>query len=189
MGKFTSSFQTIKYGQPHYRDLERLKTNALKINKGNFDKRTSIDSHGRENIIWWKNNILGSFNIIRIGKPSFTTTTDASTTGVFKNTSTDGKFSITETLMHINVFERKAVLFGLRSSCDLICDSYIKILSDNTTAVHCINNMGSCRSADWDKITKSIWDWAVKRRLWLTSAHIPGRLNREADEESRKTEF
>ena len=52
LGKFTSSFQTIKYGQPHYHDLERLKTNALKINKGNFDKRTSIDSHGRENIIW-----------------------------------------------------------------------------------------------------------------------------------------
>ena len=26
-------------------------------------------------------------------------------------------------------------------------------------------------------------------RLWLSSAHIPGRLNREADEESRKTEL
>ena len=44
LGKFTSSFQAIKYGQPHYHDLERLKTKALKINKGNFDKKTSIDS-------------------------------------------------------------------------------------------------------------------------------------------------
>ena len=43
LGKFTSSFQAIKYGQLHYRDLERLKTKALKINKGNFDKKTSID--------------------------------------------------------------------------------------------------------------------------------------------------
>ena len=72
--------------------------------------------------------------------------------------------------------------------CDHICDSRIKILSDNTTAVRCINNMGSCRSVDCDKITK-FWDWAIKRRLWLSSAHIPVRLNIEADEESRKTEL
>ena len=91
--------------------------------------------------------------------------------------------------MHINVLELKAILFGLRSLCDHICDSHIKILSDNTTAVHCINNMGSCRSVDCDKIVKLIWDWAIKRRLWLSSAHIPDRLNREADEESRKTEL
>ena len=48
--------------------------------------------------------------------------------------------------------------------------------------------MGSCRSIDCDKITKSIWDWAIKR-LYLSSAHIPGRLNIAADEESRKTEL
>ena len=187
--KFISSFQAIKYGKLHYRDLERLKTKALKINKGNFDKKTSIDSHGKQDIIWWKNNILGSFNTIRIGNPSFTITTDASTTGwgaVFKNTSTGGQFSITKTLMHINVVELKAIFFGLRSLCGHICDSHIKILSGNTTTVHCINNIGSCRSIDCDKITKSILDWAIKRRLWLASAHIPGRLNIEADEDSRK---
>ena len=91
--------------------------------------------------------------------------------------------------MHINVVELKAIFFGLRSLCGHICDSHIKILSGNTTAVHCINNIGSCRSIDCDKITKSILDWAIKRRLWLASAHIPGRLNIEADEESRKTEL
>ena len=49
--------------------------------------------------------------------------------------------------------------------------------------------MGSCRSIDSEKMTKSIWDWAIKKRLWLSSAYIPGRINREADEESRKTEL
>ena len=88
--------------------------------------------------------------------------------------------------MHINVVELEAIFFGLRSLCGHICDSHIKILSGNTTTVHCINNIGSCRSIDCDKITKSILDWTIKRRLWLASAHIPGRLNIEADEESRK---
>ena len=108
LGKITSSFQAIKYGQLHYRDLERLKAKALKINKGSFDKKNSIDSLDKQDIIWWKNNILGSFITIRIGNPSVAITTDASTTAwgaVFKNTSTGGQFSITETLMHINVLE------------------------------------------------------------------------------------
>ena len=97
--------------------------------------------------------------------------------------------STTETFMHINALELKAILFGLRSLRDHICDSHTKILPGNTTSVHCINNIGSCRSVDCDKIAKSIWDWAIKRKLWLFSAHIPGRPNREADEESRKTEL
>ena len=91
LSKFTSSFQAIKYGQLYYRDLERLKAKALKIIEGNFDKKASIDSHGKQDTIWWKNNILGPFNTIRIGNPAFTITTDAPTTGwgaVFKNTST-----------------------------------------------------------------------------------------------------
>ena len=90
--------------------------------------------------------------------------------------------------MQINVFELQATLSRLISLCDYICDSHIKILSDNTTAVHCINNMGSCRSADSEKITKLIWDWSIKRRLCLSSAHIPRRLNREVNKESRETE-
>ena len=127
LGKFTSSVQAIKYGQRHYRDLERLKTKALKINKDNFDKKTSIDSLGKQDIIWWKNNILGSFSTIRIGNPSFTSTTDASTTGwgaVFKNTFTSGQFSFTKTLIHINVLELKAILLGIRSLCDHIWLSF-----------------------------------------------------------------
>ena len=63
----------------------------------------------------YSNNI---FSTIRIENPSFTVTTDASRTGwgaVFKNISRGDKFSITETLMHINVLEIKAILFGLRS--------------------------------------------------------------------------
>ena len=49
--------------------------------------------------------------------------------------------------------------------------------------------MGSCSSVDWDRITKSIWYWTIKRRLWLSSARVPGRPNKEVDEESRKTEL
>ena len=77
-------------------------------------------------------------------------TTDASTIvwgAAFNNTSPGSQFSITIAILHSNLLELKAILFGLRSLCDHICDSHKK-LSGDTTAVHWINNMGSCRSVD-----------------------------------------
>ena len=57
----------MKYEELYYRDLKRLNKKALKIIKDNFNKKTSIDSRGKQ--IWWKNNIIGSFNTIRIENP------------------------------------------------------------------------------------------------------------------------
>ena len=92
-------------------------------------------------------------------------------------------------LSHINVLELKAVLFGLKALCEKFKDTHIKVLTDNTTAVHTINKMGSCRSKPCDQIVRQIWDWAIKRNNWITASHIPGVLNIEADEESRKCEL
>ena len=43
LGKLVSSFQAIKYGELHYRHLERLKIKALKFNKCNFNKKISVN--------------------------------------------------------------------------------------------------------------------------------------------------
>ena len=45
-----------------------------------------------------------------------------------------------------NLSELKAVYFGLKSLCRDLKETHIKILTDNSTAVHGINNMGSCES-------------------------------------------
>ena len=50
---------------------------------------------------------------------------------------------------------------------------HIKILTDNSTAVHGINNMGSCESASCDTEVRKIWDWAIERNNFLTATHIP----------------
>ena len=52
-------------------------------------------------------------------------------------------FTINECNCHINVLELKAVYFGLKILCTDLMETHIKILTDNTTAVHGINNMGS----------------------------------------------
>eukprot|EP00794_Sanderia_malayensis_P011634 gene11634-12834_t len=59
-------------------------------------------------------------------------------------------------------------------------------MSDNTTAVSYINEMGGCKSPQCNELTKEIWEWAMTRNIWLSAAHIPGCNNVSADALSRK---
>ena len=61
---------------------------------------------------------------------------------IFNEESTGGQFALDELLLHINVLELKAVLFGLKSLCSHLRQTNVKVLSDNTTAVCAANNMG-----------------------------------------------
>ena len=67
-------------------------------------------------------------------------------------------------------------------------ECHIQILSDNTTTVYCINNMGTLNSSRCNEFTKGIWNWAIDRNIWLTASHIPDILNTEADYESRRND-
>ena len=58
-------------------------------------------------------------------------------------------------------------------------------MSDNTTTVSYINSMGGCKSTECNSVTRNIWDWARKRNIWLSAAHIPGSSNVDADQLSR----
>ena len=181
IGKFTSSFVGVKYGPLHYRYLDQNKTTALTNNKGNFNKNMVLSVLAREDIKWWMQDIKGSYNNIGCGNPtkSITITTDASKSGwggTLDGQNTHGLWSQSEKLLHINVLELKAILFSM---------VYIMIMTDNTTAVHTINNMGTCRSLECHAVVLDIWEWAKNKNIWLTATYIPGVLNEEADTLSR----
>ncbi len=122
--------------------------------------------------------------------------TDASKQGwgaSLDNSVTGGRWSLSESLLHINVLELNAVLLGLQSLCKEKKDCHIKILSDNTTAVSYLKKMGGTHSPQCNNIAREIWMWCISKGIWLTPAHIPGVDNVEADLASRvfndKTEW
>ena len=86
--------------------------------------------------------------------------------------------------MHINVFELNAILLALKSFVKT-SDKHIKIMSGNTTAIHCINKMGTPHSMECHQKVLKIWEWAIIYKNHLSAAHIPGKLNTVADKESR----
>ena len=63
------------------------------------------------------------------------------------NVSTGGAWLPDEKLMHINVLELKAILLALKSFVKT-SHKHIKIMSDNTTAIYCINKMGTSHSME-----------------------------------------
>ena len=64
-------------------------------------------------------------------------------------------------------------------------NTHIRVMSDNSTAVTYINEMGGCKSHQCNEIAKEIWDWARVKNIWLLAAHISGCSNVGADESSR----
>jgi hypothetical protein len=49
---------------------------------------------------------------------------------------------------------------------------HIRIMCDNTTAIAAITKQGSTRTPELNSVAKTIWDWALIRRIWLSAVHI-----------------
>ena len=46
-------------------------------------------------------------------------------------------------------------------------------MCDNTTAISCINKMGTSHPMDCNYLIVRIWEWAMKSNIQLTAAYIP----------------
>ena len=98
---------------------------------------------------------------------------------------TGGQWTEQESHDHINVLELRAALFALLALCKGIQNQHILIKIDNKTAICYINEMGGTKSFECNKVAREIWIWCIENRNWLTATYIEGKLNTEADQESR----
>ena len=189
IGLIVSSFSAVDHGLLHYRELEKAKSEALRLSQRNFDAKMAISQKMKNELKWWILNIDNQIRHISHGKPFITIQTDASLQGwgaSMKDQMTDGRWTDDEKLGHINSLEMLAILYGLKSFENILKEHHIKILCDNTTAVSYINKMGGVRSNECNQIAQKIWTWCQERNIWLTCSHIAGKLNTRADQKSRK---
>ena len=184
----TSSLPGVKYGAAHYKYLEQDKTNALKISKGCFDVIMILSSLSITDIQWWYNKINFPKNNITKGEPAIEILSDAGSFGwkaFCNNIRTGGTFNHDEMEYHINAKELLTAKFSPKTFVKVF-DTDVKLLSDNTTAVHCIKNMQSNKFELCHSIISEIWAWAEDKNILITASYIPGKENFDADAESRK---
>ena len=98
----------------------------------------------------------------------------------------NGRWSDSESDLHINIQELMAAKIAIMSYCKDMEDIHVRIMADNMTAVIYINNMGGTKSKECNQIAKEIWQWAESRNIWISAAHIPGTDNVTADTGSRQ---
>ena len=175
------------YSLIHVKNIEREKIEALGKSRGSFEGIMTLSDESVNDIHWWLHNIELSGKHILICDPDIFLYTDASEEGWgahVNGISSGGRWNQEESLLHINVLELKAIWFALRSFCkeDRI---HVHVLTDNTTALAYIKNMGGVRSLECNQIAYDIWLWAEERNIWLTISHIPGVENVVADYKSR----
>ena len=189
IGMIVASFPAVKHGPLHYRQLEKEKTVALMNSKGDFDQIMQLSEAACEELKWWSDNVETAENDILQSEPDLVISTDASLTGWgchCEGVSSGGQWLASEKDFHINYLELKAVLLALKSFRSKTASQHVRLMIDNTTAVCCINKMGTSHSDACNDITHAIWSWCVHNNTWISAAHIPGTLNTEADHESRR---
>ena len=159
IGKIVSCFPAVCYGPLYYRSLERDKLGALHANQWNFDKEVTLSPQAVEELKWWANNVIDSYNVLTREGPNHTLTTDASMDGwgaVFGTRFTGGLWAAQEARSHINYLELLAVFLGLQVFCHSLRNTHIRLMIDNNTAVAVINHMGTCHSDVLNTLSKQL---------------------------------
>ena len=122
------------------------------------------------------------------GNPKHVIQTDSSIQAwgySFNDQTGGGRWSKQESKSHINVLELGAILLSIKSPKNKIKNSHVKILSDSSTTVCYVTNMGGCKSLECDVVAKEIWNFCIDNGTWLSIAHTPGIAN-AADKPSRE---
>lgn len=73
-----------------------------------------------------------------------------------------------------------AGFLNLKCFCSTKEHCHIKLCMDNSIVVSYLQNMGGRY-----QLSREIWLWCKRRNIWLTSCHLPGRDNIEADKLTR----
>ncbi|KAL0187569.1 hypothetical protein M9458_014668, partial [Cirrhinus mrigala] len=115
--------------------------------------------------------------------------TDASTTGwgaVCSGQAASGSWTGPRLLWHINCLELLAVLLALRRFLPMLRHKHVLVRTDNTVTVAYINRQGGLRSRRMPQLARHLLLWSQTRLKSLRAVHIPGELNRAADQLSRQ---
>ncbi len=114
--------------------------------------------------------------------------TDASAKGwgaTFNGHAVSGVWTGPQLHWHINCLELLAVHLALNRLKRRLRGEHVLVRTDNTATVTYINRQGGLRSRRMSQLARHLLLWSRKHLRSLRAIHIPGLLNRTADELSR----
>lgn len=188
IGKLTATLPAIFPAPLWYRELQRLKNQALRSSHS-FETSVLLTQEALLELDWWSSKMsLVNGKNIRTQEPDMVMETDASMLGwgaVCNGTRTGGLWSQVERRNHINYLELLAATFAVKAFTKNKSNLHLLLRMDNRTAICYVNHMGGTHSPLMSKLAIQLWQWCLERNLSLSAVHLPGTSNCVADEESR----
>ncbi|XP_071521653.1 uncharacterized protein [Panulirus ornatus] len=138
----------------------------------------------RLDLLWWVSHIaLQTRQIFRKGT-ELDLYTDASNLGWgghLNQQKVNGRWSLSESALHINAKELKAISLVVRSFASLLNGRHVWVFCDNTTAVTYVNEMGGTRSSLCNDICRDLWrtfndshEWKLNEELFRALSEVFG---------------
>ena len=187
VGSLNHAAEVVPYGRLRLRRL--LVEGRNVFNSHDRDRTIPFPPSLQRRLKWWTSAKLSSSSKWTPAPPDMTITTDASDWGWGFQSSLGhqgaGPWSQNEKLSHINIRELKVVLLALQQE-ENIENRSIKILSDNSATVYCINRQGSSRSRALLRICEELFKLARTKNVQLSASYLPGNQNTWTDSLSRK---
>ena len=147
-----------------------------------------ISDSAREALLWWRDAALSwNGSPLKPAPISAQFTVDSSGYGwgaACDNLEAAGAWDLGTAALHINYKELLAILYALICFKKRLRNKTVQILSDSSTAVAYIKNMGGPLPHLSD-LAETIWHYAFQQQTYLHISHLAGRLNSRSDGLSR----
>ena len=194
LARIIGTMDSFRFGCPivplHYRSLQFDLNKHLDSSCPDWGSMVRLSSLARDDLLWWLDcdsslppSPLAPFS------PSHYMETDASLLGwgalLRSGPSTQGRWSSSESSLHINRLELLAVFLGVKSFFRGFEPISLLVLCDNTPTVNYINKMGGTRSRYLCSLSLKLWDYCLVHNIWVRAVHLPGSNNSRADALSR----
>jgi len=191
VGKTTATTRAIPLAPLHYRALQMEMNSVLPPNSNQeeildrYNVTLTLNPACRVDLKWWVKAPLGA--PVSPLDPSVTIHSDASNLGLGAvlngQSHTGGIWSPEEATHHINYLELLAAFLAIKAFGKTWQNLSVLLRMDNVTAVSYINQKGGTVSRALCQLAITIWTWCTERSITLQAEHLPGQLNRQADEE------
>ena len=192
LGHLVSLEKLVPYGRLRIRPLQWQLRQHWSQATQSLQHQIPWDLESRLALQWW----VDPTNITR-GVPLGTVEidhylfTDSSTRGWgahMEQHVASGKWTQSQRLSHINLLELRAVWLGLLAFKDILSQSNVAIMCDNTSTIAYLKNQGGTRSQLMCDLALQVGLWAEKQGITMIPKHIPGHLNVLADSLSRENQ-
>ena len=188
LGMLVFMASLVRRGRLCLRPVQWWATTAWCQRTGNWSDQIQVPQWVLSEVAWWSSPAVLQGLPLVTKQTEVTLFTDTSSSGwgaQLGSRSTQGQWSASQRLCHINVLEMQAVIYAVRDFLPHLGSWVVRLMCDNAGTVAYIKNEGGTRLHTLMQMTIQLLKWCDSKAITMVPVHLPGVHNVQADSLSR----